>query len=248
MKSIFSAGVVVFFLCLRVSSGQIVVAQHLGATNPTSEGFTALNFTATSTGSAISTPENAWEISDTAGSGGNPQYRYTPSAGELAALAPAFIIEGRINIPGNSQAADNSAIINLSFNGGNSYNLRFGSDASGNAIVNLTGTGGGTFNLSSGGFHDYKLVFENGAGALYVDGAITSFTSYTGGTGASVNQFRFGDITTGDRGTADYALVRISTIPEPSATCLFSAVIVTAFGLSQFRMSRPMPGKGVERL
>lgn len=136
-------------------------------------------------------------------------------------------------------------------NGTTSYQMHFGSDASGNVLVVLSdgtgtdGTGGTQFQLAPGtGFNTFELLYSPGTNSAtllvngvqqisnYIGFAVTSAPSVSWGDGSSRPQLT-------NISAANYSNVTFSVVPEPSTGALLIAGGVLAFGVQRlFRRRR----------
>jgi hypothetical protein len=178
------------------TASAVVVFEHTGATDPTTEGWSALavpNPPFTDWGPIFNdggSGFDAWFIDDDASFGGSfLAASAVPSAAHNAiAIADGWTLRARLRVPDASEQGNSSTTV-LYSDGADEYLMMFGSDADSDPLVRLyTGGPGGapegpTFTLegAGNGYHLYELIFDPVAGSadLWVDG-IERISDYAG--------------------------------------------------------------------
>ena len=229
-------GLFVVAMCATVQAATI--AQHVGSTDPTTEGFT---LTGTAGVGVNDGGTQALHIDQAWG-----RYDMLPSPAQEADMATnGWVVEQtvRMGVAGLDVGADSNLVglsameVAPSAAGTDAYLLCLGTDGSGNPTVwqyDYTfpspwywqiGTVSGT------GYHNYELVQTAGAATanLYVDGSLMAALNPTGAFG--VTRYLIGN-TGSSAYTASMGVylagASLSTIPEPSTLAL---LMIGLFGL-----------------
>jgi large repetitive protein len=247
--------IVLVSLFLVSAAQAIPVFTHVGATNPTTEGWAAigLGFSVT-TGPLTPDPgtgTDAWSVVDPSTAGGSVRlYEQVPTAATHSMAASqgwSLSTEARFLQTGTGTFP----AMNLEYaTGSTRYVLAFDrEDITGNPIVQLvdvaTGAGyiGPTFTLvgaGDGGYHTYDLIYDPTAMSadLFVDG-IERLSDYTGFAGA-IDRVVWGAGASDGTGQGHFSSVVFSVgpnsngVPEidagvatlPLAICFFTLLIL----------------------
>ncbi len=245
-------------LCLVVlvvtpAQAATLLFSHSGATNPTTEGWTA---SGTSSKSAVvndlGTGVDAWRVYDPGGASISGTYtRVFTSTQTSDALLTGWTLDATIRYvppdPLIATSATNNAWCTVMMDEGITdrrtlYGVYFGNNIGGDTLVRLYGATD-SFTVS-GGYHDYQLVWnpETANASLFIDGEL-KLSGYEGGgiDYVSAGRVYWGDNTstaiTSGRG-AHYAYVGLTTgtaaIPEPSR----SSLMLLAAGALMWRRRR----------
>lgn len=174
---------------------------------------------------------DAWRIENAAGMRAFYRKDIETTAANLA-MDRGWRLDTVLRITDEDRAPNNSRYVSFVGPGdsttGKEFGLNFGSDADGNAIVEFR-DGTGTHNLGAGGYHLFSMVYDplTELASLFIDGGDTPVLSDYGGF-AKASAFgtdtflRFGAISTGAVGSANYHLVQFSVIPEPGTLVLLA--------------------------
>jgi MYXO-CTERM domain-containing protein len=213
-----------------------VIAEHVGKIDPTTEAVSDTNATVWSTvpgtgtgaGDVIMGPQDgpppSWRIDDASTVGGsNFRYQYVPTTSELTqARTDGWKLTIQLQVNNLSQSADHqSSTVTYADASGTGYlGIRFGSDADGNPVINYASVGKQTLMIGSG-FHTYEFIYAplDSKVHLYVDGSATETSSSTLSTTA-LTFVQWGSGESGSTGSADYAQVKLETLPEPASLTL----------------------------
>lgn len=225
-------------VCLSVfllapAQASTLLFSHVGAVNPTTEGWT---FSGTVQTGAITndlgTGVDAWKVYEQGGSNAGT-YNKTLTIGQLSeALQIGWTLDATIRfIPPDPlvvTSLGNNAWCTLLIDEGvagkrDLYGLYFGNDLSGNTLVRLYATGA-TYTVDPG-YHDYSIRWDPSTqlASFFIDGVLKA-SDYAGSTidNTGTSRVYWGDNTTTaitpGRG-AHYAYVGLSTgvaaVPEP---------------------------------
>jgi hypothetical protein len=219
--------------------------QHVGMTDPTTEGFTLspngspARFSADPgwDGQSNNSPagEDAWWF---AGAGGSlsalGSYNYTPTAGQLASMdSSGWKAEMRVldNLVSGSGGPDNGADYGVGLNlltATRDFEIYVGTDDSDNVTLHRW-TASGTEQLTipvinaKYAYHTYNMTAAPGAtqATISIDGAVVG--TVDGIEGSYTPMFGFGSFSSNGVFSVDYSHVSLSTVPEPSTLALLSA-------------------------
>jgi len=207
-------------LAFSTPSFGIVIVEHSGTNNPTSEGFTFVGGLGTfSTGPTNDNGTAAWNITTDPTAFAAYEHNLTP--GDLALvtnLSRTFTVRLRI-LSDEVAGADRNIAADVDF-GGTAYVMQFGIDSSGNFVV----TPQGWFTYTVPGGTEYHTVrMEDSGDGLFrfsIDGVLQPNPGYTGISGGA-NRVAFGDFTQtgGSAENVNWAFVQLD-VPEPSAAVL----------------------------
>ena len=217
--------------------GQGVLYQHLGANNPTGEGFTLLTSGAGGTASPIPNDAGVAAWATQVGAGGTLWY-----SGQLNSLSPVqsdWVLSVNMRVLQSGHSFENSFVQVRTSD--YIYSLWFAAQADGDPIVRAGAFASGPVFVMEGvgaGYHDYQLRYSSIAGnaQLWVDGVmrLSGITS-TGQSGTSVLQWGEGQA---GPSSSRWGSVSIQVVPEPSSFGLM-LVGLSAVGLtSGFRQRR----------
>jgi hypothetical protein len=212
-----------------------VIINHVGSTDPATEGWTQSLAGAGGAESVVTVPEPALRIASGPFGGADDGFRryiYTATASDFVAIdaAGGWVLTARVATPQVSQSFNYGALadFNDSTFAERRFVLQFGSDADGNARVralnNTDSAGAGPeFTLAAGGFNTFRIEFSSAANSatLYANDQIL-LSNWIGvaPNALLVNQLRFGGTSQFQANRADYALVELATIPEPGSAFL----------------------------
>ena len=210
-----------------------ILFEHVGNTDPTTEGWAELSFNGLTVGPVTNDQGSgldAWSVDDNGGQFG--LYNQVPTTAQIAeAGADGWFLRSRHRVVNIPDANDFS--IDVGYRNGTSiYSMAFGSTADGDPTVRLFGSSTNTLTGLGSGYHLYDLIFDAGVGSasLFVDGTLVE-SGYSGVSQSVVGVF-FGSGQTGSSGHGHYSLVQFGTgapaaVPEPSSV----AVSLLALGL-----------------
>ncbi len=216
--------VALVFTFSGVASAVGIVAQHVGDTNPLTEGwYVGAQGGSYVQGPVTSPPEAlpAWKVDDNGGYYCLQQNLTNPEREE--ASLNGWVLRTRlrvVDIP-DTLGASVHVVYETTGNPYNYFSMRFGSDASGNALVDVGS--GGTITVPGSGYHLYELVCDpaDGLADFYVDGGLeASDLGYDRDRGFQYVQW--GSNTSSDTGHGHYNLVEFEIVPEPTAVSLMA--------------------------
>ncbi len=228
----------------------VILYQHNGSTDPSSEAWTPASFTAgTSAGPISDNGTAAWSITNSAPAE-TGFYKAVPTAAEVSTAASGWSLKLTLDVTA-ANLSPGGSMLSLYRDGSTSYQMHFGSDASGNVLVVLSdgvssdGTSGAQFTLAGGtGLNTFELLYSPGANSanLFVNGVLR-LSSYTGFALTSAHLVGWGDGSSRPQATnisaANYSNVTFSVVPEPSTAGLLVAGGILAFVLQRlFRRRR----------
>jgi hypothetical protein len=202
----------------RLVHGQgTLVIQHSGATDPTTEGFTLGSSNPVQVGGVINDLGfNAWSTAVSYSSVG-----YYCSIENLTGLD--WELTGTLRI-----VSSNPVVFNLNLTTGSEYyNLRFGSKANGDPQVVVVGSSTSpVFTLNNAGstYNTYQLLYDAASDTadLYINGA-EQLENIAGGTYSEFPlspSLGFGGGNQGPTSQANWNMVSLEIVPEPSAISL----------------------------
>lgn len=243
--SIAAALAVCFSLSALAPANATVIISHLGANDPTTEGWTQNGSDPlVNVGPSINdggTGLDAWIVDDNGTSSGDfTSYSASLTAPEVTeAFSRGWILSGTIRVADANDSLD-QAISLLLNTGTQRYHLTFGSDSDGDAIVQVCETGlcesgDGTSFTSEGlgsAFIEYELIYNPIAGNadLFVNG-VEQISDYTGIASATPARVLFGSSSSNDTGDGRFNAVQFTIVPTPSA--VFS--ILLGLGILGYR-------------
>ena len=182
------------FALVSGARGQTIF-EHLGNTDPTTEGWTQAGPTVSGISAGPLTNDSgfdAWFVDDNSTvQGSSLLYSQVPTDSQIAqASAVGWTLRIRLRVVDVSDGVDSSVVAEYA-NGTRRYTIDWGSDSDGDPIILLaTDSSEGVFTGPSftlegtgGGYHLYELVFDAVAGTadLFVDG-IERISDYAGHT------------------------------------------------------------------
>lgn len=229
-----------------------ILYQHTGTNNPTTEGWTLLPVSGTTTmGPIVDSGTQTWSITNSA-PGDTGAFSIVPTPAEVTAAATrGWSLQTTLRVTSPSETPGGS-MLSLYRDGTTSYQMHFGSDSAGNAIVVLSdnsgfdSTTGARFTVPGGSvFNTFELIYSPSAGSadLFVNG-VEKLSDYTG-FALSQTMLSWGDGSTRDLtglepGTNTSAgnyfenVFSIAPVPEPG-TALFGFACI---GVAAFRRRR----------
>jgi hypothetical protein len=221
------------FILLLVSTytthAAVVVYEHLGATNPITEGWQRNQFGPSfSEGSVFESGTHgfdAWKIDDDhAGFGGDAtQLQYRVNIADeyvTSALSDGWELTARIRIADDPNmgfnAAQSSIAFVLSINA-RIYFLDFATYTGTSVTILSNGTQGPQFNVGGNGYHEYKLSYDPALDsvAFRVDGLLLT-SNLPGLAISNGNYIEWGSVAGADVGQGNWNRVAFS-VPEPSS-------------------------------
>ncbi|MBN1555183.1 MAG: PEP-CTERM sorting domain-containing protein [Phycisphaerae bacterium] len=206
-----------------------MIVQHVGATDPTTEGWT-LNGNAGQASALTPDPGygvNAWATDDTMAS--TCRYDYVPSSTEASdALTLGYTFSATLRLPDADMPLNDAAVMYIKLSDGTNgqrYVIRFETDS--NAIPTLhiydsRHSWGTSYALSSGGYHTYSLVHDGSTGKadLLVDGTVV-MDDISPDLDDPESKVIFGNDSGGSTGfQSNWAAAEFSIVPEPATLSL----------------------------
>ena len=164
----------------------VVLYQHTGNNNPTSEGWTLPTPLGSTTYGSVTGSPLAWGITNSA-NGDTAAYVVTPTPAQVAAASNCWSLKITLRVLTKSLSPGGSMLC-LYRDGARSFQMHFGSDANNNAIVvlsagnSLNTTNGIAYVIPGGSvFNTYELLYSPGTATadLFVNG-ILLHTGYAG--------------------------------------------------------------------
>jgi hypothetical protein len=191
----------------RIYGQGIIIAQHSGFNNPTTEGFISEGETP-GRGVTNDLGYNAWSTPGLVG-------YYTP----ISNIANVdWILSVIVRIAATNAWPDQFVVYIGSGSGSSSIPLYFGSDGDGNPIVSVGGT---NFVLSGGSIYDnYQLIYsaETQTASFWING-IEELPGIIVQNESSFDILTFDDPIQ-EAGQANWNLVSLEVVPEPSVWSL----------------------------
>jgi len=214
---IFSLIATFVILATRLAHAQgVIIAQHSGFNNPTGEGFVQSGFGSShATGITNDLGANAW-ITPVS----NSAIFYTGSISNISGLNWILSVNDRIATANTSLG---TFYVNIT-TGSSSFYFSFGSDGNGNQLVSIGGT---NFTLNGGSvYNNYQLIYSSGTdtASFWINGiedisGIAAQTEF----GSSLAFLEWGGgYQSPANFQANWNLVSLSIVPEPSAMSLIS--------------------------
>jgi len=229
-----------FIAAVSFANANTTFISHSGSTDPTTEGWSA---SGTSTlGSAVNDGGvNAWAVNDNSSSAALLYLTNVTSSAE-AFNESGWSLDVTLRATDTGNANDFTRYVDFADSYSNTYwGMDFGSTAEGYTTVTLRGSAL-SHSFTDTDYHSLSLVYDTVAGSasLYIDGASTAaLTGYTGFSSTiSTGLIRWGSLSGGATGSANYSAVSFSTIPEPSVTVLASALAVIGLCVFKRRFTR----------
>ncbi len=228
----------------------VVLHEHTGSNDPTSEGWTLNPPVGSTLGAVVDGGTPAWFINNST-PGDNAFYKITPSVAEVQLVTTfGWSLQTTLHMTAPSLTPGGSMLA-LFRDGSTSYQMHFGTDASGNAMVVLADNTGGfnstaglTYTTTTGDvFNTFELRYSptEGSADLFVNG-VERISDYTG-FDLLQTQLAFGDGSSRDLtglepgsniSAANYFETVFSSVPEPG-TALFGMACVGVAALRRRR-------------
>jgi len=209
-----------------VSEASILVAQHVGATDPANEGFDVSFSGDAQTGPVIGDlGHDAWSIDL---DGGVAIYRHFLTVAEQTNAASAgWTMSLRLRVVEFPVTYPQDGMIARFYTGTRLFSLVFGAESDGDPVVHAdesSGTRSFALDDSGIGYHDYVLTFDPGAGtaALFVDG-VEQADDLIGRPLGSAARFDWGGGQT--TAHANWNEASLAIVPEPSTLAMIGAGI-----------------------
>jgi len=212
-------------LLLASPASGLILANHAGATDPTTEGWTKANggLGLGTTGSVFNDGASmldAWSTDDD-GSDSNLGFNQdlTPV---LSTLASGWTYQVQLRVVDVPDPLDFGVSAQVE-TGGRAYLMTFGTNASGDVLVNLQGVG--QVATITGGSNDYHLFefIETDTSMIDLEFRIDgSFVTNYVGVASSRALAAWGDtsFSPGSGGQGNYARVTLTAVPEPGTALL----------------------------
>lgn len=220
-------------LGLGAAAQATLIIEHVGATDPATEGFTPNPATTSVTHGPLSPDDgygvDAWMVHDTVtgwATGAEFRYMYTPSSQDLTDMASmGSKLTLSMRVVGDGSPVTPCIFFRLKSTTRN-WQLTFGSAADGDPIVSVYGGSAYTLDGYGNGYHTYILDDSDADGDydLSVDGNLlvsnlAGVAPYPAGS-TFVPDFTFGSGDKNSTGSANYSIVRLETVPEPATMSL----------------------------
>ena len=238
MRRIGTLAVLALF-ALAASANAALVIEHVGDTDPLTEGWNP-----DGSGAAYTLPPQgiddggtpAWAVQDDGtGSGGANESGYFTRENDQGSgvyltsdirndlHTNGWRVTSQIRLTTAPDSADDPCVHVRYAGGGRSWWMRLGTDDEDNVIVNHS-PDSELFGLVAGAnvYHTYVMedVDNDNNAELYVDGELlATFDGY----GSSHERITWGSLNKVATGSANYALVRLESLPEPGTLCLLAA-------------------------
>lgn len=241
-----TALVAIFVTAVATSASAATIVQHQGNTIPSTEGWSwYTQGSGVTTGSVTNdSGHNAYYTQDSDGTGsGLGSWRYALSTAQASNLQNKdWTLTVDMRVVGSSVLLNGTVAIYLSY-ATKSWQLMFGSTASGNAIVSTMS--GQTYTSTTGGYHTYELRYDSQTSSadLYVDGA-DRIGGWTGDAGYDVRLLSWGAAATPSTGRGNWAMVKLTySDPLPVLGITNHAALATATGEAKARYKFRLWGK-----
>ena len=212
---VISAGLLVPTLVHAQSS--LPIFQHLGANDPTAEGF---NLVLGSGGSVGAVGTSAWTTA-VGSPNGNTYYQQTFSLQQLADMAGQnWVLSFTVQVAQSGNFPNSYLQLET---GSATFILPLGSDSNGDPFINGSSLSP-MFVLNGGGsgYHNYQLIYNtaNATANLWVDGT-DAINNYPYATHSGAGSIAWGE---GQAGSSqgNWSLVSLSVVPEPSTLSLLT--------------------------
>jgi hypothetical protein len=123
-------------------------------------------------------------------------------------------LKSRLRVVNTPDAVD-GAIYMAYYSGTKAFQASFGSNSSGQAMVQLSGVGGSTWTASSGGYHDYELIYDptTSSATLLVDG-VAVISGYEGSALTTNSRVAWGSGNGAGTGISNWNLLEFSVVPS----------------------------------
>lgn len=214
---VFMLSVVVAAAVRAADGSRFTIAEHVGATDPATEGWTAqqragvASLPVTALAPDGETGYDAWRVSD---SSRLQELLYVKklSNADLDRLADGFVFSARLRVFDRGRKPDSAVNIRHIANG-RRWQVRFGSTDAGDPVVQLYGTADLVLTGLGPGYHLYEVRDLDGDGSadLYVDG-VETYTAWRGLADRRPAQVEWGSGATSGQGSAAYNLVRLASV------------------------------------
>ena len=228
-----------------------IIAQHVGKTDPLTEGFTNGGGSGI-TDTAVSPSVDAWNITG----GAFRRFSYALTTEQVDTMTTDGWVASMTvrDVLTPDDALDYGIYFEVTTKTGatpawRTYVLMLGSDASGNPVLyqkhGIYGANPSTpitlNGISGAGYHTYSIVYDPGGSTeyaqLFVDDLYqTNLVGSTSNTGSS--RFLWGCSDAGAVADANWSSVKLSTIPEPGSLLLLTTGVVGLLAYT-WRKRRP---------
>jgi hypothetical protein len=233
-------------IALSLRAG-VIVSQHSGAADPSTEGWTPISFGSAATAGPVvgDSGFNAWNVNDQGGNDFRAYKSVIGSANAQQALTQGFTTRARLRVLSPSTPA--SGVVTLEFiTGVLAFLARVGSEADGDPILELQNDFGRTTLTAQGaggGYHLYEMVYNPAMqlADVRVDGLhlgdYAGFHPVIAQVVPPPLDVYWGSTSSSGIGAANYNLVQMEVVPEP-ATALLLAVASIAISRRARRCRR----------
>jgi hypothetical protein len=213
-----------------------VIVQHVGALDPTGEGFTLKDPTSTFLKAADHyLGEDSWWTANSGGPDNDPArgyYQHDFITADLDSMSSSGW-RGDVRIV-NNRVSDDGTDYGVGFSVDTAtrrYEFYLGTDASSNPLLYQYGSSGmqQIATVTGSGYHTYSFVVPSGSGAtadFRVDDISVGTVTGVEGT-YSTPRLWFGSAANTAHFSVNYALASVSTIPEPSSLALLSISVLS---------------------
>jgi hypothetical protein len=233
-----AAAILLFTIVNRAPAG-VIVSQHVGANDPTTEGWLDTDGGA---GSSVGPVFNdaasgfdAWQVHDT-GSTRIRNYQQHPPASIMGqALQQGWTLRARVRVVDPATPADGPISFDVSLIN-RVFHLDIGSDADGDPVVRLlddtTPPAEFTIQGAGGGYHLFEMIYD--PTTLLADVRVDSqhvadYEGYLSPLTVILHSVRFGG--DGDAGRGNYNLVQFEVVPEPGGGAAVGTALLVAIAV-----------------
>jgi hypothetical protein len=225
-----------FIMTLPLRGG-IIVSQHTGDADPATEGWTPQEFgSGVTTGPVIADGMfDAWSVNDQGTSGGRAYRSILSSVDAQKALNGGFVQRARLRVVNPSTLPDGVVAVEF-LTSSIAFLLSIGSEADGDPILWLQNDSGATALTAQGaggGYHLYELIYDPATQLADVRLDGQHLADYPGfhpvilAINPPPRDVRWGSISGDGTGAANYNLVQMELVPEPTALALLAPAAIT---------------------
>lgn len=223
--NIFTIFVIFLIFATKLVHGQgVIIVQHSGYNNPTTEGFSSSGAGQVG-GVTNDLGYNAW----TTHWAYDSSRAYSASIGNIADVDWILSVTVRIAAT-NATPGEFSAGVVTGASTAPFFNLDFGADSNGNPLVATGGASGYQYQYDVTGagstYNNYQLDYDAGTetASLWINGTeeLSGIAGQFGPTSASFGWGGNSSFQTGGTSQANWNLVSLGIVPEPSALSLIA--------------------------